>query len=79
MLWSRNCEYHADTIYSIRKPRERKPILVQRLAYPPAFEPRPLPGIHALLDAWTSMAAVLFIVLTLAFAPSALKEAVSNR
>ena len=64
---------------------------MKRLAYPPVSEPRPLPGIHALLYAWTSMAAgrddrtrgiharpgtwpslaVVFIVLTLAFAPSA--------
>ena len=27
-MWSRNCDYHADTIYSIRMSHERKPILV---------------------------------------------------
>jgi ABC-type Zn uptake system ZnuABC Zn-binding protein ZnuA len=32
-LWSRNCEYDADTIYSIRKTRERKPVLTTAVLF----------------------------------------------
>lgn len=52
---------------------------MQRPAYPPAFEPRPLPAIHALRCNWTSTAVGFFIAFMLSFAPSALKEAPSNR